>query len=81
MDAYEAALLAWHLNARVVIPMHHFLWATNSGSAEETLDPIIFRDAYTRLGGTGRVVIPQLGQEIIFGEWPGQVHPSGRSTG
>jgi L-ascorbate 6-phosphate lactonase len=67
MDAHEAALLAWHLGAKVVIPMHHYLWATNSGSSEETLDPTLFRDTYTRLGGTGRVVIPQIGKEIILG--------------
>ena len=68
MDAHEAALLAWHLNAKTVVPMHHYLWATNSGSAEETLDPTLFRDTYTRLGGEGRVVIPELGEEIILGK-------------
>lgn len=68
MDAHEAALLAWHLNARVVIPIHHFLWATNSGTAEETLDPTLFKDTYVRLGGPGRVVIPQVGEEIRIGK-------------
>jgi L-ascorbate 6-phosphate lactonase len=68
MDAHEAALLAWHLKARLVIPMHHYLWATNTGSAEETLDPTLFRETYARLGGEGRVVIPQIGQQIIFGQ-------------
>jgi L-ascorbate 6-phosphate lactonase len=68
MDAHEAALLAWQLKARIVIPIHHFLWATNSGSAEETLDPTLFRETYLRLGGTGRVVLPKVGEEIRIGD-------------
>lgn len=64
MDAHEAALLAWHLGARIVIPIHHRLWATNSGSAEETLDPELFASTYMRLGGEGKPIIPQIGVEI-----------------
>lgn len=66
MDAHEAALLAWQLGARVVIPMHHYLWAENSGSAAATLDPRLFADTYARLGGIGRVVLPEVGQEICL---------------
>jgi L-ascorbate 6-phosphate lactonase len=62
MDAYEAALLAWQLGAKVVIPMHHYLWAKNPPAA--TLDPRLFADTYRKLGGTGRVVIPEVGREI-----------------
>ena len=64
MDAYEAALLAWQLGARVVIPMHHHLWAAHPDNALATLDPRLFADTYARLGGTGRVVLPEVGQEI-----------------
>jgi len=64
MDAHEAALLAWHLGAEVVIPIHHYLWATNTGTNEETLDPQLFADTYTRLGGTGSPIIPRVGAEI-----------------
>jgi L-ascorbate 6-phosphate lactonase len=64
MDAHEAALLAWHLGASVVIPIHHHLWATNTGTEEETLDPTLFTATYARLGGKGKAIVPQLGAEI-----------------
>jgi L-ascorbate metabolism protein UlaG (beta-lactamase superfamily) len=64
MDAHEAALLAWHLGAHIVVPIHHYLWAGTTGTAEETLDPKIFVDTYGRLGGTGRALIPTVGKEI-----------------
>jgi len=67
MDAHEAALLAWHLGSEVVIPIHHYLWATNTGTEEETLDPQLFADTYTRLGGAGLPLIPQIGAEIDLG--------------
>lgn len=67
MDAHEAAMLAWHLGAGTVIPIHHFLWATNSGTAEETLDPRLFTSTYQRLGGSGRSIIPEVGAEIDLG--------------
>ena len=51
MNAHEAAMLAWQLGAGTVIPIHHFLWATNSGTPKETLDPELFKSTYERLGG------------------------------
>jgi L-ascorbate metabolism protein UlaG (beta-lactamase superfamily) len=66
MDAYEAALLAWHLGAPQVIPIHHLLWADGSNSAEETLDPALFVDTYRRLGGEGTAIIPEVGSELDF---------------
>ena len=66
MDAYESALLAWHLGAAKVIPIHHLLWADRSNSAEETLDPALFVDTYTRLGGKGTAIIPEVGEELDF---------------
>ncbi len=64
MDAYEAALLAWQLGARTVIPMHHLLWAGAPGGPDATLDPALFEDTYHKLGGTGRVVLPEVGGVI-----------------
>ena len=64
MDAFEAALLAWHLGASLVIPIHHLLWANKPPGADETLDPMLFVKTYERLGGTGRALVPQIGEEI-----------------
>jgi L-ascorbate 6-phosphate lactonase len=66
MDAYESALLAWHLGAAQVIPIHHLLWANRNNSGDETLDPELFVNTYVRLGGKGRAIIPQVGEEIDF---------------
>jgi L-ascorbate 6-phosphate lactonase len=66
MDAYEAALLAWQLGARQVIPIHHLLWASSNPSPDETLDPMLFVKTYERLGGTGHALVPQVGEEIEF---------------
>jgi L-ascorbate metabolism protein UlaG (beta-lactamase superfamily) len=64
MDAHEAALLAWQLKVKTLIPMHHHLWDSNPLDA--TLDPKLMTDTYQRLGGKGRVIIPQLGGEIVL---------------
>jgi L-ascorbate metabolism protein UlaG (beta-lactamase superfamily) len=64
MDAHEAALLAWRLGARTAIPMHHLLWAGPPASADATLDPALFAQTYARLGGQGRVVLPEVGVPI-----------------
>jgi L-ascorbate 6-phosphate lactonase len=65
MDAHEAALLAWQLGVHTVIPMHHYLW-DGKQPEEETLDPNLLAQTYTRLGGKGKVVIPELAGEIIL---------------
>ena len=64
MNAYEAALLVWQLDAPVVVPMQHLIWAGNPSDDQATLDPQLFADTYQRLGGTGRVVLPVVGGEI-----------------
>ncbi len=63
MNAHEAALLAWHLNARTVIPHHHLIWDRPKEKipAYETLDPQLFADTYRKLGGTANVLIPTVG--------------------
>lgn len=65
MDAYEAALLAWHLDAKIVIPHHHNLWLRDQPVPGETLDPNFFADTYRKLGGKAQVVIPTIGAEIL----------------
>jgi len=62
MDAHEAALLAWQLGVRTIIPMHHHLWDKNPDSA--TLDPALMSKTYARLGGLGKFVVPEIGSAI-----------------
>lgn len=64
MDAHEAALMAWQLGASVVVPIHHYLWAITTGTAEETLNPEIFVSTYGRLGGSGKALVPTIGEDI-----------------
>ncbi len=64
MNAHEAALLAWQLGAKIIIPMHHILWKDFSGGEQATLDPNLLADTYRRLGGTGRVRPLEVGEGI-----------------
>ncbi len=64
MNAHEAALLAWHIRPRVVIPMHHILWKDFTGGEQATLDPVLFSDTYQRLGGVARVHALNVGERI-----------------
>lgn len=61
MDVHEAALLAWQLGASTTIPMHHLLWAGSTVGGAATLDPQLFAETYRKLGGSGRVVLPEVG--------------------
>lgn len=63
LNAHEAALLAWHLDARAVIPHHHLIWdrPQEKISACETLDPQLFTDTYQKLGGRGQAIVPAVG--------------------
>jgi L-ascorbate metabolism protein UlaG (beta-lactamase superfamily) len=62
MNAYEAALLAWQLDARSLVPHHHLLWAKEKPDQGETLDPKLFAETYYRLGGKANVQIPTVGE-------------------
>lgn len=64
MDAHEAALLAWQLKVGTAIPMHHLLWERDSSNGEATLDPKLFAGTYQKLGGAGRVILPEVGAEM-----------------
>ena len=66
MDAHEAALLAWQTAPRIAIPMHYNMWPPEQYGPGATLDPALFRDTLTRLGGetVSRVLEP--GEIVIF---------------
>jgi L-ascorbate metabolism protein UlaG (beta-lactamase superfamily) len=66
MNVYEAALLAWQLRPKIVIPMHHVLWKDFSGGEQATLDPRLLADTYRRLGGTGQMAMLDPGEGIEF---------------
>ena len=63
MNAHEAALMAWHLNAQSLIPHHHILWSRPPEKipAYETLDPNLFATTYRKLGGAATVLLPTVG--------------------
>jgi L-ascorbate metabolism protein UlaG (beta-lactamase superfamily) len=64
MNAYEAALLAWQLGARTILPMHHLIWKDFTGGEQATVDPQVLIDTYQRLGGTGEVKLLEVGEGI-----------------
>jgi L-ascorbate 6-phosphate lactonase len=64
MNAYEAALLAWQIHPRIVIPMHHILWKDFDGGEQATLDPVLFAETYHRLGGAAQVMLLGVGEGI-----------------
>ena len=66
MNAHEAALLAWQLGARTVVPMHHLLWKEFSGGEQATLDPQLLVETYRRLGGGGTVRALQVGEGMLL---------------
>ena len=66
MNAHEAALLAWQINPRTIIPMHHILWRDFSGGEQATLNPALLADTYRRLGGTGQVQILDVGEGLLI---------------
>lgn len=68
MNAHEAALLAWQLDAKAVIPHHHILWSRPADKipAYETLDATLFADTYRKLGGTANVILPAVGDSFTL---------------
>ena len=66
MNAHEAALLAWQLGARTVVPMHHLLWKDFTGGEQATLDPQLLADTYGRLGGAGTVRALDVGEGLVL---------------
>ncbi len=68
MNAAEAALLAWHLDARAVVPHHHLIWdrPKEKIAACETLDPASFATCYRKLGGAAVVHVPVVGRGLTL---------------
>ena len=66
MDAHEAALLAWQLDVKTLLPMHYHLWDRDPSDGAATLDPQLFAQTYAKLGGTGRFIAPEVGVEMQF---------------
>jgi len=64
MNAHEAALLAWQIRPKIVVPMHHILWKDFTGGEQATLDPNLLADTYGRLGGTGQVKLLNVGEGL-----------------
>ena len=67
MNAYEAALLAWHLDVHSLVPHHHYIWAKDKPEQGETLDPRCFAETYRRLAGHAEAcsTIPTVGGEAL----------------
>lgn len=66
LSTHEAALLAWYVQPRVVIPMHYNMWRPEDFGPGATLDPLEFAATYAKLGGTGEVRILDVGEIAIF---------------
>jgi L-ascorbate 6-phosphate lactonase len=66
MNAHEAALLTWHVAPRIAIPMHYGMWPDEQYGEGATLDPEIFRETLTRLGGTAEVRVLEPGEIVVF---------------
>lgn len=66
MNAHEAALLAWQLGVKTVIPMHHRLWKDFTGGEQATLDPQLLVETYRRLGGAGEVKLLEVGEGVAL---------------
>lgn len=68
MNTHEAALLAWQLNARALIPHHHHIWDRRPDQIPpyETLNPQHFADTYRKLGGTAQVHLPSVAADFTL---------------
>ncbi len=67
MNVHEAALLAWQVAPRIVVPMHYGMWPPEQYGPGATLDPELFRDTFTRLGGESEVRLLEPGEIVVFG--------------
>lgn len=71
MNAYEAALLAWELKPRVVVPMHYGMWAAKDyrygGRAPDaTPDPMLFEATLRKLSTRTRIKTLEVGRIVIL---------------
>jgi len=63
MNALEAALLAHQIAPEVAIPSHYGMWAPEDYGPDATLDPALFTEACTKLGGPPSRVL-ELGERM-----------------
>ncbi len=66
MNAYEAALLMWHVRPKVAIPMHYDMWSPEDFGSGATLDPRIFAQWCDRLGAGCAVRVLRVGEIETF---------------
>jgi L-ascorbate metabolism protein UlaG (beta-lactamase superfamily) len=66
MSAHEAALLAWHVQPRIVSPMHYNMWAPEGFGPGATLDPSLLQETHGKLGGTAEVRILEPGKLVTL---------------
>lgn len=66
LNAHEAALLMWHVEPRIAIPMHYDMWTPEQYGPGATLDPEIFRETLARLGGKSEVQVLREGEIVTF---------------
>ncbi len=65
LNVYEAALLLWHVQPKIAIPMHYNMWVPAVFGEGATLDPNEFVSFYARLGG-GETRIMTVGEIVVF---------------
>ncbi len=66
LNAHEAALLMWHVSPRIAIPMHYDMWIPEQYGPGATLDPELFRETLTRLGGGSEVQVLREGEIVTY---------------
>jgi L-ascorbate 6-phosphate lactonase len=67
MNAHEAALLVWQVGPRIAVPMHYGMWPDEQYGEGATLDPAIFQETLSKLGGETSVRVLAPGEIAIFG--------------
>ena len=72
MDAHEAGLLAWQLECASGHSDASLSVGRERGKRGRNARPAAFRRHLRGLGGTGRVVLPEVGQEICLEFDPGR---------
>lgn len=66
LTTHEAALLAWYVQPKIVIPMHYNMWKPEDFGPDATLDPLEFAATFAKLGGRSEVRILDVGEIAIF---------------
>jgi L-ascorbate 6-phosphate lactonase len=72
MNAHEAALLAWQVKPRTVVPMHYGMWPAEGyryrGAAPgATPNPVLFASTIAKLDPKTRVKVLKVGDTVTLG--------------